>query len=122
MNAHINDDLAQSLLAVISEAEFDDPGLLADRRADHEHIDQVLVVRVGAEDTELEAVGGPGAAPTGSSSLSTAWPPSASCASPGRRSGPTPASWTTPAAPAPPPTPPAWPSSSASPPPGSPTS
>jgi hypothetical protein len=34
-------------------------GLLADRRADHEHIDQVLVARVGAEDTELEAVGGP---------------------------------------------------------------
>jgi hypothetical protein len=59
MNAHINYDLAQSLLAVISEAEFDDPGLLAVRRADHEHIDQVLVARVGAEDTELEAVGGP---------------------------------------------------------------
>jgi hypothetical protein len=59
MNAHINYDLAQSLLAVISEAEFDNPGLLADRRADHEHIDQVLVARVGAEDTELEVVGGP---------------------------------------------------------------
>jgi Family of unknown function (DUF5995) len=59
MNAHINYDLAQSLLAVISQAEFDNPGLLADRRADHEHIDQVLVARVGAEDTELEAVGGP---------------------------------------------------------------
>ena len=59
MNAHINFDLAQSLLAVISEPEFDDPGLLAARRADHEHIDQVLVARVGAEDTELEAAGGP---------------------------------------------------------------
>jgi Family of unknown function (DUF5995) len=59
MNAHINYDLAQSLLAVISEPEFDDPGLLATRRADHEHIDQVLVARVGAEDTELEAAGGP---------------------------------------------------------------
>ena len=59
MNAHINYDLAQSLLAVISEAEFDDPGLLAARRADHEHIDQVLVARVGAEDTELEAIGRP---------------------------------------------------------------
>ncbi len=58
MNAHINYDLAQSLLAVISEPEFDDPELLAARRADHEHIDQVLVARVGAEDTELEAVGG----------------------------------------------------------------
>jgi hypothetical protein len=31
MNAHINYDLAQSLLAVISEAEFDDPELLARR-------------------------------------------------------------------------------------------
>jgi Family of unknown function (DUF5995) len=59
MNAHINYDLAQSLLAVISEAEFDDPELLAARHADHEHIDQVLVARVGAEDTELEALSGP---------------------------------------------------------------
>jgi hypothetical protein len=59
MNAHINYDLAQSLLAVISEPEFDDPELLAGRHADHEHIDQVLVARVGAEDSELEAVGGP---------------------------------------------------------------
>jgi hypothetical protein len=39
MNAHINFDLAQSLLAVISEAEFEDPELLAARQADHEHID-----------------------------------------------------------------------------------
>jgi hypothetical protein len=59
MNAHINFDLAQSLLAVITPAEFDDPALLARRHADHEHIDQVLVARVGAEDTELEAAGGP---------------------------------------------------------------
>ena len=59
MNAHINYDLAQSLLAVISEPEFDDPELLAARHADHEHIDQVLVARVGAEDTELEALSGP---------------------------------------------------------------
>jgi hypothetical protein len=59
MNAHINYDLAQSLLAVISEAEFDDAELLARRHADHEHIDQVLVARVGAEDTELEALSDP---------------------------------------------------------------
>ena len=58
MNAHINYDLAQSLLAVISEEEFDDPELLARREADHEHIDSVLVARVGAEDTELEALSG----------------------------------------------------------------
>ncbi len=59
MNAHINYDLAQSLLAVVSEPEFDDPELLAGRRADHQYIDQVLVARVGAEDTELEALSGP---------------------------------------------------------------
>jgi Family of unknown function (DUF5995) len=58
MNAHINYDLAQSLLAVITEEEFDDPELLARRQADHEHIDSVLVARVGAEDTELEALSG----------------------------------------------------------------
>ena len=55
MNAHINCDLAQSLLAVIPSRDFDDPELLARRHADHEHIDRVLVARVGAEDTELEA-------------------------------------------------------------------
>jgi hypothetical protein len=58
MNAHINYDLAQSLLAVISEEEFDDAELLARRAADHEHIDSVLVARVGAEDSELEALSG----------------------------------------------------------------
>ena len=42
MNAHINYDLPQALLAVISDAEFDDPALLARRAADHRHIDQVL--------------------------------------------------------------------------------
>jgi hypothetical protein len=56
---HVNYDLAQSLLAVISEPEFDDPELLAARHADHQHIDRVLVARVGAEDTELEALSGP---------------------------------------------------------------
>jgi hypothetical protein len=45
-------------VAVISEAEFDDPELLARRAADHEHIDQVLVARVGAEDSKLEALSG----------------------------------------------------------------
>jgi hypothetical protein len=58
MNAHINYDLAPALLAVITEEEFDDPELLASRAADHEHIDSVLVARVGAEDTELEALSG----------------------------------------------------------------
>jgi hypothetical protein len=53
MNAHINYDLPQALLAVISGAEFADPALLGRRRADHQRIDEVLSQRVGAEDTEL---------------------------------------------------------------------
>lgn len=58
MNAHINYDLPQALLAVIDDAEFQDPELLARRAADHRHIDTVLAARVGAEDTELDAVSG----------------------------------------------------------------
>jgi hypothetical protein len=57
MNAHINFDLAQSLLAVITDRELDDPELVARRAADHRHIDDVLVARVGAEDAELAAQG-----------------------------------------------------------------
>jgi uncharacterized protein DUF5995 len=54
MNAHINYDLPQALLAVISDEEFGDPGLLAGREADHRRIDDVLSARVGAEDEELK--------------------------------------------------------------------
>jgi len=53
MNAHINFDLPQALVAVISPADFDDPDRLASRAADHRHIDDVLLDRVGAEDAEL---------------------------------------------------------------------
>ncbi len=53
MNAHINYDLPQALLAVISGAEFADPLLLSRRRADHQRIDEVLSQRVGAEDAEF---------------------------------------------------------------------
>jgi len=56
MNAHINYDLPQALLAVISDAEFGDPELRARREADHRRIDEVLAVRVGAEDAELQRV------------------------------------------------------------------
>jgi len=58
MNAHINYDLPQALLAVIDDREFQDPELLARREADHRHIDIVLATRVGAEDTELDQVSG----------------------------------------------------------------
>ena len=56
LNAHINYDLPQALLAVISPDDFDDPRLLGSRQADHRHIDVVLRKRVGAEDNELTAV------------------------------------------------------------------
>jgi hypothetical protein len=60
MNAHINYDLPQALLAVITDQEFADPALLARRKADHRAIDEVLAARVGAEDAELVRVSGPG--------------------------------------------------------------
>jgi hypothetical protein len=56
LNAHINYDLPQALLAVISTAEFDDPSIIASRAADHRHVDAVLSARVGDEDDELGAV------------------------------------------------------------------
>ena len=53
INAHINYDLPQALLGVISDADFADPVLLDRRRRDHERIDGVLSGRVAAEDDEL---------------------------------------------------------------------
>lgn len=55
VNAHVNYDLPQALLAVISDAEFGDPSTLARRRRDHELIDGILSDRVAAEDLELSA-------------------------------------------------------------------
>jgi Family of unknown function (DUF5995) len=59
MNAHINYDLPQALLAVITDEQFDDPALLARRQADHRAIDDVLASRVAAEDDKLAAISGP---------------------------------------------------------------
>ncbi len=59
MNAHINYDLPQALVAVIADEEFDDAALLALREADHRAIDGVLASRVAAEDDELTALSGP---------------------------------------------------------------
>ena len=56
LNAHINYDLPQALVHVISSADFDDADLLSRREADHRHVDAVLQARVGAEETELGAV------------------------------------------------------------------
>jgi hypothetical protein len=56
MNAHINYDLPQALLAVITDEEFDDPALLTRRRSDHQAIDHVLASRVAAEDDRAMAL------------------------------------------------------------------
>jgi len=58
INAHINYDLPQALLAVISDEDFADPAVLARRRRDHVRIDGVLGARVAAEDDELLAAAG----------------------------------------------------------------
>lgn len=54
INAHINYDLPQALLAVIGIADFEDPVLMGRRHRDHERIDGVLASRVAAEDDELQ--------------------------------------------------------------------
>jgi Family of unknown function (DUF5995) len=58
MNAHINFDLPQALVAVITDDEFGDAVLLDRRAADHRTIDRVLVSRVAAEDDELVSLSG----------------------------------------------------------------
>lgn len=55
MNAHINYDLPQALIAVITPEDFDDPAVRASRAGDHTHVDTVLLARVGAEDDEVRA-------------------------------------------------------------------
>jgi Family of unknown function (DUF5995) len=55
INAHINYDLPQALLAMISPAEFADDDVRARRQRDHERIDLVLGSRIGAEDGQLKA-------------------------------------------------------------------
>ncbi len=57
VNAHVNYDLPQALLGVISDEDFDRPATMARRRRDHERIDGVLASRVAAEDSTLAAVG-----------------------------------------------------------------
>ena len=59
MNAHINFDLPQAIVAVISDEQFGNATLIARRAADHRAIDGVLASRVAAEDDELAALPGP---------------------------------------------------------------
>ena len=60
MNAHINYDLPQALLAAITDDEFRDSALVAQRGVDHERIDAILASRVDAEDRELQRAELPG--------------------------------------------------------------
>lgn len=60
MNAHVNYDLPQALLAVITDHEFEDPAVLERRGRDHAAIDEILASRVAAEDENLRAVEQPG--------------------------------------------------------------
>jgi hypothetical protein len=54
INAHVNYDLPQALIGVISETDFQDVALMDRRRRDHERIDGVLAERVASEDNELQ--------------------------------------------------------------------
>jgi hypothetical protein len=53
INAHVNYDLPQALLAVIDRKDFKDQALIDRRRRDHERMDGVLSSRVTAEDQAL---------------------------------------------------------------------
>lgn len=53
INAHVNYDLPQAMLSVISPTDFADESLVRRRRSDHERIDDVLSSRVKAEDDQL---------------------------------------------------------------------
>ena len=55
LNAHINYDLPQAMVAVISPGDFCDSAVLERRRGDHERIDTVIGARVAAEDPEARA-------------------------------------------------------------------
>ena len=54
INAHVNYDLPQALIAVIPVEDFARPLVMARRRRDHERIDAVLASRVAAEDAALK--------------------------------------------------------------------
>lgn len=53
MNAHINYDMPQSLLDVITDAERHDPALMASRERDHHALDGVIVALVPSESRHL---------------------------------------------------------------------
>lgn len=56
LNAHLNFDLPQALLAVMSDEDWADPALVARRHTDFAHIDMIVVRRVPEEYRRLLAV------------------------------------------------------------------
>jgi hypothetical protein len=60
LNAHLNYDLPQAFLAVVTDDELDQPDLYARRQQDFAHIDEIVVARVKEEDLELAKVEEPG--------------------------------------------------------------
>ncbi len=60
LNAHVNFDLPQALITVISDDEWADPEVVRLRYTDHKHVDDVLVVRVASEDRQIAAAERPG--------------------------------------------------------------
>jgi hypothetical protein len=60
LNAHLNNDLPQALLAVLSDAELADRELVSRRYRDFAHIDGIVVRRVKEEDLLLREVEEPG--------------------------------------------------------------
>jgi len=60
INAHINYDLPQALLAVISDDDFDNEATMAIRASDHAHVDSILVARVPEEDKRIARLEDPG--------------------------------------------------------------
>jgi hypothetical protein len=59
MNAHINFDLPQSLIAMMSGADLVDRVLMERRQADFDRIDTILVSRVKEEDLQLRSASKP---------------------------------------------------------------
>ena len=53
LNAHVNYDLPQAVLEVVSDDDFDHPVLMAARRRDHERMDTLIASRVAAEGDRL---------------------------------------------------------------------
>lgn len=60
LNAHVNYDLPQALIGVISDEEFADAEVMRKRFTDHKHVDDVLTARVANEDREIAAANRPG--------------------------------------------------------------